>query len=129
MTRVEQVRAEIARRRELAQSVEHFESPWRMVYGDDGIGAVGYQCSDPDGGLVCETPDYGTWRLPDFIAAQDPAHVLAVLAAADVVLDRHVECGHRQCVDDRACDLCWKPWPCPDAAAVLDLYAPEVSGG
>lgn len=60
------------------------------------------------------------------IAANDPAHVLAVLDAAEATLRRHRrEDASPYC----CCGWCstsqhTAPWPCPDAAAVLAIYAP-----
>lgn len=56
-----------------------------------------------------------------------------VLAAADATLDRHAPWGPEAwqgyyCAGDHPRDHDGRPdadWPCPDAAAVLDLYAPE----
>lgn len=57
--------------------------------------------------------------VPWLWAAAEPV-VDGMLAAADATLDRHKECFGvcAECADSTS-------WPCPDADAVLDLYAPE----
>lgn len=138
MSRLEQARAEIARRRTLAAKAT--PGPWR----GGRVGLMGGRI-----GVVVSSADTGAFVLGDrdreargedaeHIAANDPAHVFAVLAAADATLDLHE--GMRLHDGTTACDWCSchcperpseTPWPCPDAAAVLDLYAPltaEVKG-
>lgn len=124
MTRLEQARAEIARRRALAAAAT--PGPWKG--GRVGLmgGRVGVVVSSADTGLFVIADRDQAARAEDgaFIAANDPAHVLAVLAAADAALGRHAACDHQQCTHEPACAVCWTSWPCPDSAAVLDLYAP-----
>ncbi len=71
-----------------------------------------------------------------FIAANDPAHVLAVLDAAEATLRQHGQWGPPgnwrayYCIGDHPRDRDGHPdadWPCPDAAGLLDIYAPEAA--
>lgn len=107
VSRLEQARAEIARRRQLAEVVLPDEA-WPEERVRDRLEG---RLSSVDAA---------------FVATSDPVHVLAVLAAADATLDRH---AHYEA--EGTCDHCAgsREWPCPDAAAVLDLYAPEVTSG
>lgn len=62
------------------------------------------------------------------IAVNDPAHVLRVLAAAADVLRRHVPVPDRwpgAKSGDLDCSAGEGWWPCPEALAVLAVYAPE----
>jgi hypothetical protein len=112
--RVQAARKEIRRRRALAEAAPERWNAWAATASQ-------------------------TSPLAAYFAANDPAHVLAVLDAAEKVLERHsgvswrgwpgtkpaaVETG----IDCRGCpgreDV---PWPCPNALAVLDLYVPEAA--
>lgn len=140
MSRLEQARAEIARRRSLAESAT--PGPWHDCFSVHGDPTV---VTDPDraaftvvADISTRPADYGranTWHIA---AAADPVHVLAVLAAADATLDRHARthtCQARWLDDDQAAEnaapttgqYVWPVLHCADAAAVLDLYAPEPS--
>lgn len=107
--------AEIVRRRELAQAAA--PSPWQAIGRYvDGHFAV----------AICNTLRYDE-QSARHIAANDPAHVLAVLDAAEATLRRHAPMSSGVVCSSYDCD----GWPCPDAAALLDLYAPEdlLEGG
>lgn len=125
-TRRAEALTEIARRRTLAEAAT--PGPWaatRMGLRGGTIGVV--VSSAVTRWFVLADRDHEA-RLEDgrHIAANDPVHVLAVLDAAEATLDRHVHDGDGECL--------WCTvgggypqrglWPCPDAAAVLDLYAP-----
>lgn len=117
-------RAEIARRRTLAEAAT--EGPWKG--GRVGLmgGRIGVVVSQADSGLFIVADRDQAARAEDarHIAANDPTHVLAVLAAADAVLSRHQPNPVGSWAS--ACTVCEDHlWPCPDAAAVLALYAPE----
>jgi hypothetical protein len=134
MTRVELARAEIARRRALAEAAT--AGPWR----GGRVGLMGGRI-----GVVVSSAETGTFVLGDrdrearvedavFIAVNDPAHVLRVLAAADAALDRHARthtCQARWLDDpaaaggDGAGRYIWPHLPCAEVQAVLDLYAPQ----
>jgi hypothetical protein len=125
VTRVEVARADIARRRALAEAAT--AGPWR----GGRVGLMGGRI-----GVVVSSADTGTFVLGDrdrearaedaaFIAANDPAHVLRVLDAADAVLDRHTSDGHIDSHDCNGYSHGFDGSLCPDAAAVLDLYAPQ----
>jgi hypothetical protein len=120
--RLEQARAEIARRRDITRSAVTVldadwtkrEEPWPTA-------------------VFAGRPEQLSMRLltsrrrATHILDNDPAHVLQVLAAADATLDRHGPCP--ECFPhspDPHCEGDGLAWPCPDAAAVLDLYAPAV---
>ena len=133
--RVEAARAEIARRRTLAvKATAGTWTPW----GDRSAPYDGEDDPPP--------PDY--WRVSvrderahvdtdraedaEHIAANDPSHVLAVLAAADATLDRHAYgeerngtiFGCRICgLTAKATETGYVALPCADALAVLDIYA------
>ncbi|MCU1592432.1 MAG: hypothetical protein JWP11_3688 [Frankiales bacterium] len=125
-TRLEQARVEIAQRRSHAEAAT--AGPWSA---DD---REVWQSADQETVVVRSWVDEND---PDIahIAANDPAHVLAVLAAADATLDRHAVAAwwDPEFMDDgdpAPCGTCTYDarrvvWPCPDAAAVLDVYAPE----
>jgi hypothetical protein len=134
VSRVELARAELARRRALAEAAT--AGPWR----GGRVGLMGGRI-----GVVVSSAETGTFVLGDrdrearvedavFIAANDPAHVLAVLAAADTVLDRHARthvCQGRwlddpeAAVGDTVGRYVWPHLVCAEAQAVLDLYAPQ----
>jgi hypothetical protein len=134
MTRVELARAEIARRRALAEAAT--PGPWHDCFSVHGDPTV---VTDPDraaftvvADISTRPLDYGranTWH----IAANDPAHVLRVLAAADAALDRHARthtCQARWLDDTEAAAgspgrYIWPHLLCAEAQAVLDLYAPQ----
>jgi hypothetical protein len=107
VTRLELARAEIARRRALAESVLMWRDgdEWKRTVARIGGGTVSGQHA----------------------AANDPAHVLRVLAAADAVLDRHWPDPKYRTGGQPACIAGnWHaPWPCADAQTALDLYAPQ----
>jgi hypothetical protein len=120
VTRLELARAEIARRR--AQAEAATAGPWESFFGK----------VQADGDLVAAVAL--TYANATFIATNDPAHVLLVLAAADALLDRHAP--RTEAPWPGMCATCLEPgvgdpdpvpmpWPCPDAQAVLDLYAPQ----
>jgi hypothetical protein len=124
--RVRAARDEIARRRALAEAAT--PGPWEagercVFYGGNDhpallngrTGSLVSDGYDGDGGV--DTPESAA-----FIAANDPAHVLGVLDAAEKVLERHARTLSRP-----LCAWDGKSWPCPDALAVLDLYAPEAT--
>lgn len=128
--RLTAARAEIARRQSLAAAVLHFSSPWAAFPSDEeNDAAVGYDTTNPLAGLICTTPDYGTYHLPEFIAANDPQHSLAALRIAVTVLDRHARthtCAMRWTDDGtEAGQYVWPVLLCADVKPVLDLYAPE----
>jgi hypothetical protein len=115
VTRVELARAEIARRRAQAEAVP--ASPWERTSEDviragDGVIVVDYSTHPEDADDL------------DYFLTLDPAHVLRVLAAADAALDRHVPEIHDDALPGD-CGCCCEPFPCRDAQAVLDLYAPQ----
>jgi hypothetical protein len=128
MTRVELARAEIARRRALAEAAT--AGPWEADTNGCCVGSHAadgwfvieqYSRDDPDADIA-------------HIAANDPAHVLRVLAAADAALDRHARthtCQARwldnpaAAGDDGAGRYIWPQLPCAETQAVLDLYAPQ----
>ncbi len=131
--RVQQAREEIRRRRALAEAAT--PGPWEVRAGQS-----------PEFDLVV-VDERGTWGLAEgfyyadatFIAANDPAHVLKGLKKDEKVLDRHapvtVQTGSKThggpAEFSQRCRYCvgslgWS-YPCPDALAVLDLYAPEVT--
>lgn len=129
MTRLEQARAEIARRRALAEAAT--PGTWTtskapcIVYRSGDLIAVVHDSDIQTGDAA-------------YIAANDPAHVLPVLAAADATLDRHARthtCQSRWLDDGQAAGdgaygrYIWPYLVCPDAAAVLDLYAPRAAHG
>jgi hypothetical protein len=134
VTRVALARAEIARRRALAEAAT--TGP-RRAWNDGHLSSAA-----PDtrlGGLLRPTPvadlDHHQ-RLADacYIAANDPAHVLRVLAAADAALNRHARthvCQARWLDDTEAAAgdtvgrYIWPHLICIEAQAVLDLYAPQ----
>lgn len=121
MTRLVAALAEIARRREVARAAT--VGPWsstRLLLRNGYPGVV--VSSESTGRFVIADRDREA-RLEDgqFIAANDPTHILAVLDAAEATLRRHWS-------DPESGDYCYRcevlAWPCPDAADVLDLYAP-----
>jgi hypothetical protein len=133
VTRVELARAEIARRRALAEAAT--AGPWR----GGRVGLMGGRI-----GVVVSSAETGTFVLGDrdrearvedavFIAANDPTHVLQTLAAADAVLDRHARthvCQGRWLNDTEAAAgsagrYVWPHLVCAEVQAVLDLYAPQ----
>jgi hypothetical protein len=130
VTRLELARAEIARRRALAEAAT--AGPWR----GGRVGLMGGRI-----GVVVSSAETGTFVLGDrdrearvedavFIAANDPAHVLRVLDAADATLDRHAPVQWKdydgEGFDCAGCPgAAQVPWPCADAALILDLYAPQ----
>lgn len=135
MSRVEQARTDIARRRALAEAATQGRwKLWGMAVMADQDGTSNVDTALP---VACteDVRALRTWNA-EHIAANDPAHVLAVLAAADATLDRHRRRALRSAPDEPYCsnccqlthdnDLVYAAWPCPDAAAVLDLYAPAV---
>jgi hypothetical protein len=117
--RLEKARAEIARRCEITLAA--------LTTVDDQLLPI----SPP---TPWHTPHELTRRLmtsqsrTEHIAENSPAHVLAVLTAAAATLDRHAPLERpwllpderRLCTADRHA-----MWPCPEALAVLDLYAPD----
>jgi hypothetical protein len=132
--RLEQARAEIARRR---------------AFAEGSLTVLGETLSERD--AVAEPWPTAATRYPgrlasklltsvrraEHILANDPAHVLQVLAAADTTLDRHARthtCQARWLDDQQAAEhgapttgqYVWPQLLCADAAAVLDLYAPAV---
>lgn len=128
MTRLEQARAEIARRRALAEAAT--PAPWTS-FGDRSAPWNGWPEDPPS--------DYwrvGHYDLPAhmdaefpvdaaFVSVNDPAHVLAVLAAADAALDRHGQWSAVGLAPGDWCPADGDDYPCPDLRRVLDLYAPE----
>jgi hypothetical protein len=104
--RLEKARAEIMRRRAYAETARATGWVYGVRAGDE--------------------PTLAAVRA-HIEAASLPSHVLQVLAAADATLDRHGPCP--ECFPhspDPHCEGDGLAWPCPDAAAVLDLYAPEA---
>lgn len=129
MTRLDQARAEIARRRVLAEeSLTVLGPDWEQIDEPWPTRAL----TDPS---RLASRLLTSARRAQFILANDPARVLAVLTAASAVLDRHLQHGESHPRHAGRCCQCvlvtpngrpvMQPWPCPDAAAVLDLYAPE----
>ncbi len=126
--RVQQAREEIRRCRALAEAAGlTADSAGWDPYGRD-VWAVGSSLRGGDYPLHEVSDrwhDRDAVALAAFIAANDPEHVLAVLDAAEKVLERHQ-------YDDGWCSRCGVPIDddmtgCPDALAVLDLYAPEAT--
>ncbi len=121
--RLEQASTEITRRRALATAAT--PGPWRhtangwVIYEDGDVARA--LARDVDGERDPREAEHDARH----IAACDPTHVLAALDAAAAVLDRHAP--YRTAVMTRDwCRVCaGDDWPCPDAAAVLDLYAPQ----
>jgi hypothetical protein len=80
-----------------------------------------------------EAQRHGAWSVPTVAPFAVEAHVqqwspqraLAVLAAADGTLDRHTGDGHVDLHDCNGYTHGFDGSLCPDAAAVLDLYAPS----
>lgn len=106
MSRLERARAEIARRRAIAEDARHHEPPRTELQIEQAL--LSRRAMNP-----CDAAH---------IAAVSPLpYAVGVLDLADGVLDRH------RLVEDFC--ACLDEWPCPDAAAVLDLYAPEVTSG
>lgn len=118
-SRVALARADLARRQAIAHAAAHHEPPRT----EEQIRAA----------LTRLT----RIRPPDtahLAAAASLPYVLGVLTAATATLDRHQLAdwydhdpdGPRECAccsyDDRRVE-----WPCPDALAVLNLYAPVPS--
>lgn len=130
--RLARARAEIARRRALAEQAT--PGPW-TYRPQDGDGVADILAERVPGGILLDADeDYGAPQCLAHIAANDPTHVLAVLAAADATLDRHARthlCQARWLNDDEAADpderghYLWPPLVCADAKSVLDLYAVE----
>jgi hypothetical protein len=139
MTRLEQARAEIDRRRKLAESATH--GGW--VATSDPLGE---HVEDGSGrgrlamGLGEDVPSdhccFGRGKADaQHIAANNPEHVLAVLVAADAAFDRHSPRPAPPWVG--MCTTCIEvgpgdpdpvpmPWPCTEARSLLDLYAPPT---
>ena len=73
-------------------------SPWVWNLADDGLRCVGAQ-----GAVVASAPRSGTgWDNANHIAANDPSHVLAVLAAARQELAEALAQQERQVAAARA---------------------------
>jgi hypothetical protein len=133
VTRLELARAEIARRRALAEAATAggwvaVRPPKMGAAAADLWSLAPYVCIASSGGYPIRRADAG------HIAANDPAHVLRVLAAADATLDRHARthvCQGRWLDDPEAAGddstgrYVWPHLVCADAQAVLDLYAPQ----
>lgn len=100
VTREARARAEIARRRDLAQEAINPSRSWRQDF--------------------CDVDSYSR-----FVTANDPAHILKVLDAHLAILDRHTPIYVETASNDVVQCECAQTWPCPDTRAVLDLYAPE----
>ena len=93
---ITQVRARLADMAALADTVAQHLPQW---------GAVAERCGD-------ETDlDIGA-----FIAAVSPALMLALVAHAEGVLDRHSSEDH--------VEWCWASFPCPEVAAVIKAWTP-----
>jgi hypothetical protein len=116
VTPVELARAEIARRRELAKAANTDRA--RTPYGDTRIPPVPPEAW---GSLI---DNYLGGPVGGHCAVNDPAHVLAVLAAADAALDRHT--GWHWCIPRPGAPAYRADTEtCTEAQAVLDLYAPQ----
>jgi hypothetical protein len=119
-TRVELARAEIARRRAIARGA---------VTVVDAM----YQLLDEAWAVRLAMRLLTSQRRAEHILANDPAHVLRVLAAADAALDRHARthtCQARWLDDTEAAAgspgrYIWPHLLCAEAQAVLDLYTPQ----
>jgi hypothetical protein len=132
MTRLELARAEIARRRALAEAAT--AGPWHQepntmagrVWVSMGSRLFPKAMGRPGSMFDCQAEGDQRQAASNavFIATNDPAHVLAVLAAADAVLDRHA--GWHWCTP-RANAPAYRTYTemCPEAQAVLDLYTPQ----
>ncbi len=123
----ERVRAALAERRALARAAT--AGPWRAV--DDPVYKVGHargpsprdESGFSDEWMGRVLPGYGGTVYPwdaRFIAANDPAHVLALLDQQETAVDLAVEGLQRH---DNGCLQCWdigswpRSTPCPDALA------------
>jgi hypothetical protein len=117
--RVQAAREEIRRRRVLAQAA----TPGRWTTQRGNIVANGCRVAAADdwSGLLDRLP--APERNAAFIAANDPAHALTVLDAAEKVLERHAPMAD----GFGFCEECEFEYPCPDALAVLNLYAPGAT--
>jgi hypothetical protein len=139
VTRLELARAEIARRRALVEGAT--TGPWkgtrlRRLGGRTAVVVATVQHGPASRGafVLADSDPEARFEDAHFIAVNDPAHVLRVLAAADAALDRHARthvCQGRwlddaeAAVGDTVGRYVWPHLVCAEAQAVLDLYAPQ----